>query len=62
MGIYKVRDSARKIQGIARDTSLSVEERIHDIKQVMIIMKNDFVDAKQKLRAFYREEQEETEW
>jgi hypothetical protein len=62
MGIYKVRDSAGKIQAIANDDSHSVEEQIHSIKQVMTIIKDEFVDAKQKLRAFYREEQEETDW
>jgi hypothetical protein len=60
--MFKVRDSAEKIQGIAYDDSLSIEQRIHDIKQVMPIMKGDFVDAKQKLRACYKEEQVETEW
>jgi hypothetical protein len=62
MGIYKVRDLAREIQGIANDLSHSIEERIHNIKQVMDRIKDDFVHAKQKLRAFYREEQEETDW
>jgi hypothetical protein len=62
MGIYKVRDLAGEIQGIANDLSRSIEERIHSIKQVMDRIKDDFVDAKQKLRAFYREEQEETDW
>jgi hypothetical protein len=62
MGIYKVRDLAGEIQGIANDLSRSIEQRIHGIKQVMDRIKDDFVDAKQKLRAFYREEHEETDW
>jgi hypothetical protein len=62
MGIYKVRDLAGEIQGIANDLSRSIEQRIHGIKQVMDRIKDDFVDAKKKLRAFYREEHEETDW
>jgi hypothetical protein len=62
MGIYKVRDLAGEIQGVANDLSRSIKERIRGIKQVMDRIKDDFVDAKQKLRAFYREEQEETDW
>ena len=66
IGISKVRDTAIKIQQIAADRAadglLSVEESIHRIKQLMSGMEDAFVDANEKFRTFYREEQEETVW
>lgn len=57
VGIWRVYNAALRIQDIAYDSSQSVEEKL-----TMTGLKDAFVDAKQKLRNFYREKQEETEW
>ncbi len=60
--LFKVEDLALRIQHATNDDSLSIDENIHIIAQLLGEMKVAFVDAQQKLRAFYREPQEEIEW
>jgi len=60
--IFKVEDLALRIQDAADDDSQSIEEAMHIITQLLGEMKDVFVDAHQKLRAFYREPQKEIEW
>jgi hypothetical protein len=62
MGIFKVEGAAEEIQWAAADSSRDCEENIQLITRLLGEMRDSFVDADDKLRAFYRESQRVIEW
>lgn len=47
---------------VACDNSKPIEERLNELKELTIVVKDAFVEAQGKLRAFYGEDPEEVIW